>query len=97
MGAWGVGIFENDDALDWLYEFERDGKAAIAAAFASVEITDYIDAPEASMALGAIEAVASALGKPAETLPEACLAALKIHGQAVQQDESLRARAPAVL
>jgi hypothetical protein len=23
MGAWGAGAFENDDAMDWVYELER--------------------------------------------------------------------------
>jgi hypothetical protein len=63
MGAWGRGSFDNDDAADWVYEFERDGVAAVASALqhaAGLSEGDYLEAPEAAQAIAAAEIVAAA-------------------------------------
>ena len=70
-GAWGVGSFENDDALDLVGEVEREGVAAISLALKRVsEPSGYIEAPECSQAVAAAEIVAAAQGYPAQGLPE---------------------------
>ena len=76
MGAWGHGIFENDDALDWVDEFERvDQKlefveATLAFAIATSERGDYMDLPIGAHALAAAEVVAALRGRPSDSLPE---------------------------
>ena len=78
MGAWGCGSFENDDAVDWVYEFESSGVAAVASALehvSSIAEDEYLEAPEASAAIAAAEIVAAAqdgdLSKLSETAREA--------------------------
>ena len=29
MGVWGVGVFENDDAMDWLYQLLDIGESEL--------------------------------------------------------------------
>ncbi len=73
MGAWGYGNFENDDALDWIYELEEaSDTSAIVAALARVtdESADYLEAPECCNALAAAEVVAALNGKAASSLPD---------------------------
>jgi hypothetical protein len=63
MGAWGRGSFDNDDAADWVYEFERDGVTAVRSAVqqaAGLGEDEYLEAPEASQAVAAAEIVAAA-------------------------------------
>jgi hypothetical protein len=63
MGAWGYGSFENDDAADWVYEFESSGVEAAASALEHVSNMaddEYLEAPEASAAIAAAEIVAAA-------------------------------------
>ncbi|MGB5214845.1 MAG: DUF4259 domain-containing protein [Anderseniella sp.] len=62
MGAWGSGSFENDDAADWVYQFDDSGVAAVETTLRKVyELTDddYLEAPEASEAVAAAEIVAA--------------------------------------
>jgi hypothetical protein len=73
MGAWGVGNFENDDALDWVIDLEsaKDMKI-IQSAFEAViqSAEDYVDAWEASVALAAAEVVSALLRTPHPKLPD---------------------------
>jgi hypothetical protein len=64
MGAWGVLAFDNDDACDWAYDLESvDDFSLIESAFDSVEAADdYLEAPDACIALAACEVVARANG-----------------------------------
>ena len=60
MGTWSVDAFGNDDAADWAFELAETGdlsllKAAIDEALAE---SDYLDAPDAAIALAAIEVIA---------------------------------------
>jgi len=64
MGTWGSGSFENDDAADFAYAFERDGLSALDAALKGAA-ADYLEAPEAQRAIAAAELVAAAMGRPA--------------------------------
>ena len=69
MGAWGYKSFENDDALDWVYELEgSDNLASIEAALDEAG-AEYIEAPEACNILAAAELVVALLGKPRLELP----------------------------
>jgi hypothetical protein len=73
MGAWSYTSFGNDDALDFVYEVEEDGRSAIANAFEVVNHLsddDYLEAPDACVALAAAELVAAAGGKPPADFPE---------------------------
>ena len=73
MGAWGVGNFENDDALDFLGEIEDEGEGAIQDIIQEVAETgpeDSLEAGEASRALAAIEILAAANEKMAHDFPE---------------------------
>ena len=73
MGAWGPGNFENDVALDWLYDFgENDFRLidrTLAGVAAMVE-ADELDADEASEVLAAAECVAAAAGFPPDNTPQ---------------------------
>ena len=63
MGAWGHGSFDNDDAADWVGDFERNGVAAVVTMLQHVSNfgeDDYLEAPDASAAIAAAEVVASA-------------------------------------
>ena len=70
-GAWDIGPFDNDDALDWVYELESSSNlSAVQAALAAVANEDsYIQAPTGSNAIAAAEVVAALLGKPHPRLP----------------------------
>jgi hypothetical protein len=73
MGAWGHQTFENDDACDWLCELEdAEDPSVLADTFDVIpkEADEYVEAPEASMALAAADVVAALLGRPAAKLPE---------------------------
>ena len=72
MGAWGLGNFENDAALDWIYGLEQsDSFSAVREALDAVSLSgEYIDADAGSMALAAAEVVAAMMDNPAATLPD---------------------------
>lgn len=73
MGAWGIGSFDNDDALDWVIELEAaDDSAILDAAFNTIldDTAQYLDAPDCCSAIAAAEVVAALLGKPDDALPE---------------------------
>ena len=95
MGAWGIGHFENDDAGDWVWELE-DARSLepVVAAIAAVEAaTDYLEAPDATIALAAAETIAAALGKPAPDLPDSVAAVVSVLPHAPDSKLVSRARA----
>ena len=66
MGAWGVGIFQNDTALDWVGSLvDQDGAVQIHAALDDVLGigADYLDADLSDIALAAIEVIALLCGE----------------------------------
>lgn len=69
MGAWGVGTFDNDDSLDWMYELEESSDLSVVERALSVS-GDYIESPEATAALAAVEVVLGLIGKPSPNLPD---------------------------
>ncbi|MBX3057766.1 MAG: DUF4259 domain-containing protein [Anaerolineae bacterium] len=73
MGAWGIGSFENDTAMDWLIDFEANDFRLIdrtLAGVAAMQAVDVLDADEACEVLAAAECVAAAAGFPAASLPD---------------------------
>ena len=72
MGAWGINIFENDDAADWIGEFcdEPDKSCLLRLLILSNIGDDYLEVPESSVALAAAEVVAALLEKPSASLPD---------------------------
>ena len=63
MGAWGVGNFDNDTVLDWLYDLqEAEDISLISKTIDAVFDETYIDADVGAEALGAIEAIARLQG-----------------------------------
>jgi hypothetical protein len=73
MGTWGLGNFENDDALDWVFELEQAKDLAPLGEALDVIVEshgDYLDAYDCARALAAAEVVAALAGKPDPSLPE---------------------------
>ena len=70
-GAWDTGPFDNDDALDWVWELvESDDLSVVRSAlFEAAQSRGYLEAPTASMAIAAAEVVAALKGKSREDLP----------------------------
>ncbi len=71
MGAFGAGVFDNDDALDWLEALlESDGVGLIMGALDDALAADYLEIPEASAALVAAEVLAARNLRASAALPE---------------------------
>jgi len=86
MGTWGYGSFDNDDAADWVYEFESSGRAAVTSALRRVaELANgkYLEAPEATTALAAAEIVAAAHDGDLSKLSEEARKAFVAHRQSL--------------
>jgi hypothetical protein len=82
MGAWEIGSFDNDDALDWLAELEEcEDEAVLAETLRAVtDLGDgYLEAPEASEGLAAAEIIAALKGRPVVNLPENARAWVEAH------------------
>src|SRR5262249_36443275 len=73
MGAWGTGIFENDDAMDWAVDFQRAPSVqSLRKAFeAVVGVEDYLERDLGSYALAAAAVLAAARGSPCRDIPQA--------------------------
>ena len=81
MGAWGEGHFENDTALDWIYDLKPPKKRLFGLLQADpisycldtvtpVIDSHYVDADAACELLAAAECIALVRGHPAHELPE---------------------------
>lgn len=71
-GTWDMGPFDNDDALDWVWELENSNNTSVLES-ALKDVTGsllYISAPECSRAVAAAEVVAALAGKPRTGLPD---------------------------
>jgi hypothetical protein len=73
MGAWGTGVFENDDAMDWARDFEQaPSEPLLRQAFeAVVGVEDYLERDPGSHALAAAEVLATARGRSCQDIPQA--------------------------
>jgi len=72
MGAWGLGVFENDSAWDWLDELlESEGSGMITGALSEVLApNDYMDVDVGSAGLAAIELINLLNNRGPEDVPE---------------------------
>ncbi|MDM8536933.1 DUF4259 domain-containing protein [Desulfobacterales bacterium HSG17] len=70
MGAWGIGIFENDDSCDWLYDLEKSTDLLVIESALNHSDADYIEAPEGCCILAAAEIIIALQGNAKEGLPE---------------------------
>ncbi|PPJ42284.1 MULTISPECIES: DUF4259 domain-containing protein [unclassified Pseudoxanthomonas] len=66
MGTWGIGSFENDDAADFMIDALKSGDLSLLGeVFDNVlTSTEYVEAPDATVAIVAAEIVAAAQGCP---------------------------------
>ena len=72
MGAWGTGVFDNDDAADWAYELEDASDLAPArqALSATMDTDGYLELPEGASAVAAAAVVAASFDGNLKGLPE---------------------------
>ncbi|MBI4512024.1 MAG: DUF4259 domain-containing protein [Deltaproteobacteria bacterium] len=71
MGAWGIGNFENDAALDWLATLtDMKGLTDALRKVADAPAEPYLDADSCCAALAAAEVIAALCGVPGSKLPE---------------------------
>lgn len=87
-GAWDTGSFDNDDALDWVWELsESNDLSVVSDALQSAAVTSgYLEAPTASMAIAAAEVVAALRGSPRPELPAEVADWVSAHPLAVGDD-----------
>jgi hypothetical protein len=92
VGATGAGSFENDDAMDWASDLSASSDwSVVEGAFARVlnlGPDDYLEAPEAAVALAAAEVVAAAVDAPAQDLPGAVTQWLETHRDDVSHEHA---------
>lgn len=87
MGAWGAGIFDNDDAADWVGELAvARNLQVVREALQKADTTRYLEAPECCAALGAAEVVAALKGHPLPTLPTEAASWVRSHRLSVDDD-----------
>jgi hypothetical protein len=72
MGAWGTGNFENDTALDWVWDLEGSTDLGVVKAAISdvLNCGDYLDSDIGCAGLAAAEVVAALRNRPMDGLPE---------------------------
>jgi hypothetical protein len=72
MGAWNVENFDNDTAMDWIYDFSLTPSAdMLFAAFEAINNnTGYIDSDDGATALAAAEVIAAVKGHITNAWPE---------------------------
>lgn len=93
MSVWGMGIFENDDSLDWIYDLADSGSLTRVSVALDVIIHNKDEFPELSdcrIALAAAEIIAAMHGDPTPDLPEE---AEEWIGDKILENENLRAKA----
>ena len=71
MGYWGLGIFENDDAVDLLSEFEEQNSFSVLVSAVELVITDdQVEVEEVNQAVAAIEIIAAIYESKSDSFPE---------------------------
>src|SRR4051812_5482993 len=93
MGAWDTGPFDNDGAMHWVADLERDGTGAVRAALSRALDEGYIDATTGEEAVAAAEVVAASHGAPRSDLPPAVRGWIDAHGGDVGEGLVATARA----
>ena len=82
MGAWGIGSFDNDDALDWVIELEAsDDLSVIQEALQDVIALadDTLDATECCRGIAAAEVIAALRGQAKFADSDAAAAWVEVH------------------
>ena len=81
MGTWGPGSFENNRALDWVWDLEQTEDLSVVEQAVACKVADdgYLDADVGIAAVAAAEVVAALLGKPSDKLPEGVIAWIEAH------------------
>lgn len=69
MGAWGIGVWENDDAADFETELASKGSQVIEHALAQKTMGDYSDESLCAKALAAADLIAAAHGNNSKDFP----------------------------
>ncbi len=71
MGYWGLGIFENDDAMDLLSEFEEQNAFSVLISAIELVITDdLVEVEVVNQAVAAIEIIAAIYENKSDSFPE---------------------------
>lgn len=71
MGYWGLGVFENDDAVDLLSEFEEQNAFSVLISAVELVITDdEVLVEDVNAAVAAIEIIAAIYESKSESFPE---------------------------
>ena len=71
MGYWGLGVFENDDAVDLLSEFEEQNSFSVLITAVEEVITeDQVEVDVVNQAAAAIEIIAAIYESKSESFPE---------------------------
>ncbi len=98
MGAWGIGAFENDDALDWVWGLDGDDADDVVAqavgTVARASASHYVESTDGANAIAAATLVACAADGDTEDLPPEAIEYLK---RAESPDDELVASAIAAL
>ncbi len=96
MGAWGIGAFEDDTALDWFETFVEQGPGTVRAALDAVMAVGpgaEMDAHIGIEGRAAAEVVATVFGRPPEGLNGNRRDRMLEAGGDLRRDEMLPARA----
>jgi hypothetical protein len=94
VGTWGAGVFENDETMDFLWEVEEGGVAALRDALD--QVIDSAGRPESwaeSTAVAAAAIIAAAYDGRSDLLPEEATAMLADLTGPITDDQALRDRA----
>ena len=57
MGAWGTGIYDNDDAADWAHGLDDGGLDLVRTALRAAHTDSYLEAPDGAAALAAADVI----------------------------------------
>ena len=89
MVVWGEGLFDNDDAAEWVYELEEapDFGVVHAALTAVIEEQGYLRGPQGSIAIAAAEMVAAARERPGRSIPESVALWVELNAPGVGDED----------
>lgn len=79
MGTWGIGTFENDGTLDWLWDLEESDDASLLKRALEPEETEYLDAGDGEIIIASAEIIHAIKHGPRAGLPENALAWIDDH------------------
>lgn len=93
MGAWGMGSFENDGALDWALDFQDEGLKTLNKAFKTPSAAEYLEVDEGQIAIAAGEVVAASFGHAANDLSDELRAGIEKNRAKILQKPELIGKA----